>query len=501
MKSNIEYAAEYFHMANDNYNKGQYELAINTYDMAIVYNPGHAETYYNKGKALSALGLKQLALDCYNKALELNPNDDRIYHSKALTLYIMGNIHDAISTYDMAIKFNPNNANAYYHKGGALYVINNVKEAIEAYNMAIKLNPNYEKVYYDRGIALYSIGKTSETIKSYEMVIKLNPDNADAYIGKGIALSDMGNAQGAINSYDKASKLDSDDAKYYYNKAKVLSNMEHEQEALYWFNKAYKLTIKPTNVAADLNVENTYSTDQHTVNNKGNLLKQIAKLQEVTVDAQKLVDNLDHNNPTVKSAVEKFRALKHHKTIITNKIMDSFDNPSSSPTVFSNRINGDLQKEIIVLQEQIRKEHEEMLLLQSVQNRQSKDIELVKYQLNDLADGVRNMKLIVESAGILDKVKVKDGFAELYQQSPKLYEYAKAFYWTLLNYFAAYRSIGTNLVTGNTDTVSSDPEKFMVTGLESVSSYLVDMAVETTKSIPIVGNIIGLLDGVVSDIY
>jgi tetratricopeptide (TPR) repeat protein len=366
--------------------------------------------------------------------------------------------------------------------------------------MAIKLNPDYAEAYYDKGLALYSIGEIAETINSYDMTIKLDPNNADAYIAKGIALSNIGNSQEATHSYDKAIKLNTDDAKYYYNKAKVLSNMGHEQEALYWFNKAFELTNKSPSMMMDLSGKNTgYLSSLE--NNRENLLKQITELQKVTVSTQIVVDGLDHNDPTIRHAIEKFRALKHHKTMITNKIMYNFDKESISPTAFNNHLNGNLQKEIALLQEQIQEGHAEMLLLQSLQNEQSKDIEQVKYKLHDLATGVKSMKLTMESAGVFDKAKVQEGFANLYEQSPKLYEYAKAFYWTLLNYFAAYRSIGTNLVTGNTDIVTSDPEKFMVSGLETVSSYLVDMAVKTTESIPVVGNIIGLLDGVVSSVY
>ncbi|SPR16271.1 tetratricopeptide repeat protein [Orientia tsutsugamushi] len=66
------------------YELGQYQEAIDNYDIAIKHKPDLAEAYMNKGVALRKLGQHQEAIKKFNLAIKYNPGLIAPYISKVL---------------------------------------------------------------------------------------------------------------------------------------------------------------------------------------------------------------------------------------------------------------------------------------------------------------------------------------------------------------------------------------------------------------------------------
>jgi tetratricopeptide (TPR) repeat protein len=58
-------------------NKGQYDRAIQDYDQAIKLAPDYAEAFYNRGNAYSAKGQYDRAIRDYDQAIKLDPDKSR----------------------------------------------------------------------------------------------------------------------------------------------------------------------------------------------------------------------------------------------------------------------------------------------------------------------------------------------------------------------------------------------------------------------------------------
>jgi len=97
----------------------------------------------------------------------------------------------------------------------------------------------------------------------------------------------------------------------------------------------------------------------------------------------------------------------------------------------------------------------------------------------------------------MDKVRIKQGFADLEKNAPQLYAYAKAFYWTLMNYMAAHRNSSTGIVQGNTDSASGTAEKYVA----STTSYVIEFGIEVIESVPFVEKIMRILNETMKIIY
>ena len=86
-------------------------------------NVESAESYLDKGNALSDQGDYESAISAYDKALDLNPNLAVAYFKRGFAKDEIGQHFEAISDYDAAIRLNPNYAmldNTYNRLGGII---------------------------------------------------------------------------------------------------------------------------------------------------------------------------------------------------------------------------------------------------------------------------------------------------------------------------------------------------------------------------------------------
>ena len=100
----------------------------------------------------------------------------------------------------------------------------------------------------------------------------------------------------------------------------------------------------------------------------------------------------------------------------------------------------------------------------------------------------------LKEGGVYAKVELKKNFTQLENENPQLYDYCRTFYWTLLNYFGAYRSLSTDLIKQNLNESSS--EQIFVQGMKKVAKFGAELA----KGVPFIGGVIGGLDSVIDSI-
>ena len=81
---------DFYKLADEAFDAGNYEKAIEYYDKLIFYNGDNAEVYNCIGLAKNNLGKYKEALKDFNTALKLDNNNADIYYNKGLTEYDMG---------------------------------------------------------------------------------------------------------------------------------------------------------------------------------------------------------------------------------------------------------------------------------------------------------------------------------------------------------------------------------------------------------------------------
>ena len=196
--TNIDDSRKYYEIANNYFDKGQYDKAIENYNMAILLNPIFSEAYF--GRALSFYKMKDYdkAIKDYSKAIELDPKNPIIYNNRGDAYYRKQNYTEAIKDYDKAIMLNQNYMKAYYNRGLCYASLEAYDKAIEDFKMVTKLKPEFPEAWHLLGLAYEYNEDLDNAISAYEKALELKPDfiEARAHLGSAKSKKEGGGGEG-----------------------------------------------------------------------------------------------------------------------------------------------------------------------------------------------------------------------------------------------------------------------------------------------------------------
>ena len=221
--------------------KGEVDVAIDDFSMAIKLNPEFTEAYYNLGVAHWDKGEVDVAIDDFSMAIKLNPDYAKAYNNRGVAYNIKGDYNLAIDDFSMAIKLNPDYAEAHYNRGNLHRSKSNFTKAIIDYNKAIELNPDYAEAYNNRGVTYRFMEDLNSAITDYSKAIKINSKYPEAYYNRGNAYHSKGEHDKAINDCSKAIELDPKEAKAYFNRGIAYDSKDETDLAINDYSMAIKL--------------------------------------------------------------------------------------------------------------------------------------------------------------------------------------------------------------------------------------------------------------------
>ncbi len=178
--TSIEDARKYYEIANDYFDRGDYDKAIENYNMAILLNPLFSEAYF--GRALCYYKLKDFdkAIQDYTKAIELDPKNPIIYNNRGDAYYRKQQFGEAIKDYDKAIMLNPNYMKAYYNRGLCYASLEQYDKAVDDFKKVTELKPDFPEAWHLLGLAYEYSNDIDNAIRAYQKALELRPDFAEA---------------------------------------------------------------------------------------------------------------------------------------------------------------------------------------------------------------------------------------------------------------------------------------------------------------------------------
>ncbi len=217
-------------------------------------NPTDAKTYYQLGNDFYEKGDYDKAIENYNMAILLNPVFSEAYFNRALSYYQLKNFDKSVADYTKSMELDPQNPIIYNNRGDAFYRKQDFQSAVKDYDKAIALNPNYLKAFYNRGLSYASIEEYEKAVEDFSKVIKLKADFAEAYHLRGLAFEYAGNISSAIADYTKALELNPEltEAKTHLESAKAKKDQEGKGGAAEGGTADIKMLTKPTTTFVDV---------------------------------------------------------------------------------------------------------------------------------------------------------------------------------------------------------------------------------------------------------
>jgi tetratricopeptide (TPR) repeat protein len=134
------------------------------FEHSLQINPDNTNTYSKNAFKKYKYGDYQGAIENYNLALKMNSNDAESYSHRGAVKASLKKYQDAIADYDQAIKINPKSVEYYVNRGLLYASLGNYEKAIQDYNISIKINHKYDNAYFNRGVAQYKLGNKKAAI-------------------------------------------------------------------------------------------------------------------------------------------------------------------------------------------------------------------------------------------------------------------------------------------------------------------------------------------------
>lgn len=152
---------------------GQWEKAINWYDLAITCDP-RTEFLINRANAHLENKAYFLALEDASRVLKNHPDTIPALALQALAYSRMSRYSDAISLYDKILQLDPNQPDWWVNRGTLEYYAADFAKASADVNQALRQKPDHHEALNAKAMILAETGK---------------PDSAFIWIERAIALS------------------------------------------------------------------------------------------------------------------------------------------------------------------------------------------------------------------------------------------------------------------------------------------------------------------------
>lgn len=215
-----------------NYQKSNFEKAIQMFDKAIELNPNNANAYRYRGDVYMITNPEK-AIQDYTKAVELKPNYISAYYSRAIIYscpFCNVPLSKEIEDYLTIINYNKNFCKAYQSLGELLSANKYYECADFMFTKAIELNPKNFKHYMQRGENYLALQKYEKAIKDFNTALEVHNKYHVGFNTKDWVYLSLGRTYNLLKNYNKA--ID------FYTKAiEVVNN----NAPYYWLINVYKL--------------------------------------------------------------------------------------------------------------------------------------------------------------------------------------------------------------------------------------------------------------------
>jgi Tfp pilus assembly protein PilF len=125
--------------------KGQIDMALKHYKIALKLRPDLADTHYNLGTAYTSKGVIEKAIEHFQTALSLKPYDPLIHNNLGVAFISSGLSDKAIEHFQVASRLNPDLLDAHFNLGLAYREKGFTDKARAEFETVLKIDPGIHK--------------------------------------------------------------------------------------------------------------------------------------------------------------------------------------------------------------------------------------------------------------------------------------------------------------------------------------------------------------------
>lgn len=183
--------------------QGASDMAINSYDEALLRSPMDPSIVASKAMVKIKVGDRVSARDLLNLSLELKNDYTSALFMLSQIDIAEGNLKSAIQRSEQAFVSSPNDIGVLFQLAMLYYNDRNFDNAQLAFEKAIILRPDYSNARYFLGLVYSKKGMMSDAIVQFKKIEEYNPDNTEV---KRI-LNNLQNGRPALENISPPEKL------------------------------------------------------------------------------------------------------------------------------------------------------------------------------------------------------------------------------------------------------------------------------------------------------
>jgi tetratricopeptide (TPR) repeat protein len=197
----------YQNLGTTRYKLGQFEHAIEAFDLSILLNDENPDAFLGRALAYAKSDRPKKAIQDFDRALELDPESAKVYNERGICKAILKDWRAAAADLEMATKLEPDNAGTLEKLGNCYYQLNAFPKAIDSYTTAIQLDAENYKLYEYRGDSKYKLNDLHGALADYTASIEVQPRAGTSYYRRGVVFVQLGDKQSGCSDLLTAKQL------------------------------------------------------------------------------------------------------------------------------------------------------------------------------------------------------------------------------------------------------------------------------------------------------
>lgn len=133
---------DFVRYGNEALNQRKYEIAIEYYNKAILFQQKSPQAIFNRGLAYSRLGKDTLALADYSTYLELFPDNPTTFTARGVLHHKMGRKVEAVVDLTRAVEIDSSQSTAWAVLGDTYLTMKMPDKALHAWQNSVKSDPS-----------------------------------------------------------------------------------------------------------------------------------------------------------------------------------------------------------------------------------------------------------------------------------------------------------------------------------------------------------------------
>lgn len=166
------------------FEKGEFQLAVETYTEDLKYKPTDVKMLYSRGRAYQEMGNLKDAKSDFESALNQDPNNSQALMSLASVQLEEKNYGSALLYASKAADIPGAPAMASFLKGRALHQMGLPEDALKAYGTAIQIDKNFAQAYFTRGMLKVGLDRNKQACEDFKLASVLEYPGADEMLNK-----------------------------------------------------------------------------------------------------------------------------------------------------------------------------------------------------------------------------------------------------------------------------------------------------------------------------